>query len=451
MKGEKGASLLTIARQYFPLRPPIRTEDRRRKEDKYQEDLRRFLEEKKRDEISHYILRLAFCDSLDHQRYLLSHECELFRLRFNSLSADQVDIFLQNSRLNDKYEKVTDEEYKRLEGQLKTMEKLGRKRKDKSDGGANTSAAVSDGTYYKVPFEDVIELVRTRSVLIRGGVVYVPREHLDSLLQTTFREALQSALEVAGQLITRLNEEESDRLVPLLNEIAAASSFNMGGQNSGTSFTGAMDGLSLRLEDLDMVAPTAFPPCMSYMYRNLKEYHHLRHMGRVQFGLFLKGAGLTLDESLSFWSSHFAGKGIDKAKFDRAYSYNIRHHYGQEGKRADYPPLGCKNIIFSSVGAGEYHGCPFKHFDGDHLQAFLASIPGGSDPQINHASVTLAQQGHYGLACSQILHARFPTVEPASLAFDAHPHPNAFLTDALAAMQLGQQQQQQQQSVPKQP
>jgi DNA primase large subunit len=40
---------------------------------------------------------------------------------------------------------------------------------------------------------------------------------------------------------------------------------------------------------------------MKYAYDKLLANSHLKHFGRLQLGLFLKGAGLTLNESMHFW------------------------------------------------------------------------------------------------------------------------------------------------------
>jgi DNA primase large subunit len=70
---------------------------------------------------------------------------------------------------------------------------------------------------------------------------------------------------------------------------------------------------------------------MKTLHGALKKNHHLKHFGRLQYGLFLKGCGLTLEDSLAFWKSEFTKK-VDFEKFERNYAYNIRHSYGKEGR-----------------------------------------------------------------------------------------------------------------------
>jgi DNA primase large subunit len=49
----------------------------------------------------------------------------------------------------------------------------------------------------------------------------------------------------------------------------------------------------------------------------------------------LKVLGLSVEEAIIFWRKSFSGMTDDK--FNKEYKYNIRHSYGLEGRRANYP------------------------------------------------------------------------------------------------------------------
>ena len=53
------------------------------------------------------------------------------------------------------------------------------------------------------------------------------------------------------------------------------------------------------------LARRSMPLCMSNMYSKLVETHHLKHKARNQLGLFLKGIGLTVEESYAVWRGNF--------------------------------------------------------------------------------------------------------------------------------------------------
>ncbi len=47
---------------------------------------------------------------------------------------------------------------------------------------------------------------------------------------------------------------------------------------------------------------------MRHLHESLRKEHHLKHFGRLQYGLFLKSIGLTLDQAMKFWRSEFIKK-----------------------------------------------------------------------------------------------------------------------------------------------
>lgn len=52
---------------------------------------------------------------------------------------------------------------------------------------------------------------------------------------------------------------------------------------------------------------------MQHLHQSFRQNHHLRHGGRQQYGLFLKGIGLSLEEAMKFWKNEFT-KAIDGDK-----------------------------------------------------------------------------------------------------------------------------------------
>lgn len=127
----------------------------------------------------------------------------------------------------------------------------------------------------------------------------------------------------------------------------------------------------LSLLEIEHYAKNHYPLCMQMAHKHLTETSHLKHDGRLQYTLFLKGCGLTIEESLNFFKKKFS-KLTPEDKFEKEYAYNIRHSYGQEGKRVDYPPYNCRKIQNMKLpSAGETHGCPFKIFGEEKLKRVL--------------------------------------------------------------------------------
>lgn len=63
---------------------------------------------------------------------------------------------------------------------------------------------------------------------------------------------------------------------------------------------------------------------MKRLHVNLRSEHHLKHQARQQYGLFLKGAGLSLEEALVFWKSEFTKKmDSDKVKISKNYNNDL--------------------------------------------------------------------------------------------------------------------------------
>ncbi|XP_034041058.1 DNA primase large subunit [Thalassophryne amazonica] len=333
-------------------------------------------EKQRKDHISHFILRLAYCQSENLRRWFIQQEVELFRYRFCHLAAELKHEFLEQNNL--RYDKISDKDKEDLQEKL-----------------INSSFALSEvkvelQDFYKVPFQDALDLVRTRKVYLKAGYVYIPHQDIVTIVLNDFRTRLSKALAMTARSLPAVHSDE--RLQPLLTHLSHA--------YVGQDYSIQKNVGKISLEQIDSLSGKSFPLCMRHLHQSLRENHHLRHGGRMQYGLFLKGIGLSLEQALQFWRSEFIKGKVDADKFDKAYAYSIRHMYGKEGKRADYTPYSCMKVILSNPPSqGDHHGCPFRHSDPEllkqKLQHYKVSASGIS--QI----LELVKGMHYQLACQK--------------------------------------------------
>jgi DNA primase large subunit len=92
---------------------------------------------------------------------------------------------------------------------------------------------------------------------------------------------------MTARFLPRLDEDS--RLVPILNNLSQG--FLAGVPSEWC--TGPEDGKSegITAEMVDGLAKKHFPMCMRHLHQSLQRDHHLKHFGRLQYGLFLKVSG----------------------------------------------------------------------------------------------------------------------------------------------------------------
>uniref|UniRef100_A0A3B4A007 DNA primase large subunit n=1 Tax=Periophthalmus magnuspinnatus TaxID=409849 RepID=A0A3B4A007_9GOBI len=358
-------------------------------------------DKRRKDHISHFILRLAYCQTEDLRRWFIQQEVDIFRYRFNDLKPKHKLEFLHRNDLQ--YGTIGAEEKQTL------MDKL----VNSSYAGSGTK--VEDQDIYKVPFQDALDLVRTRKVYLKAGYVYIPHQDIVTIVLNDFRTRLSKAMALTARSLPIVHSDE--RLQPLLSHLSHA--------YVGQDYSIQKNVGKISLDQIDSLSGKSFPLCMRQLHQSLREHHHLRHGGRMQYGLFLKGIGLSLEQALQFWRSEFIRGKVDADKFDKQYAYSIRHIFGKEGRRADYTPYSCMKVILSNMPSqGDYHGCPFRHSDPELLKQklqFYKVSPSGISQILE-----LVKGMHYQLACQKYFELTH-NVEDANFSLN---HPNQYFIES---------------------
>lgn len=184
---------------------------------------------------------------------------------------------------------------------------------------------VDDGSDILVYFSHAPELVMRGRVRLEGGYFTLQEDHLVPVLVNVFRHYLTERMDI---LRTSTALQSDDRFTTFTIDIFAA---------SGKTAEQLRDILDCS------------PPCIGLIVKRMRRHRHLKHNDRQVLIRHLKECGLPVDNCIDFFRSNFS---CDQARFDREFVYLIRHNYGLEGKRADYPCYPCYRIM-------DMQACPF--------------------------------------------------------------------------------------------
>lgn len=362
---------------------------------------------KNKDIISHFVLRLVYCRTEELRRWFLQMETTLFRYRFRLETPEAQRMFMEECKLP--YKAITTAEFEAVK------DKLGQVARS-----LNQPLPNAESFFFKVPFEEVPELVSSRKIFLQRGHAYVPMGQIVAIVVSQFRSRLSKALVLTNRKWTSsIAEQEKHRLTPIVETLTTC--------YLGPDYSHSNDNAEISLKDLDNLANNSFPLCMRHLYLKVKEDHHLKHGGRMQLGLFLKAVGLKLEDALAFWRAEFSKK-VGVEKFDKEYAYSIRHNYGKEGKRTDYSPYSCQKIIMSTPGVGDHHGCPYRHFSEENLRAMLGKV-GISAREVDDI-IHKARERHYQVACTMT----FEAVHACSCDTGIN-HPNQYFKESQKVLQ----------------
>jgi DNA primase large subunit len=384
--------------------------------------LRRCLPEHDRlkDRLSHSILCVAYSRTADLQRWFVQQEDRLFKHHFNALGLEGRTGTMCLLR-GAEWTAITKDEYTAIEKKLMAVFG-GRNMNINENSYSNANAehfykCKDPWTHiYTVRFEEVSVLVGRRQVFLDRGDAYVLSRDLDAIASGSFCERLSRKLKRMQEDFYETVYQERERLGPLLMSLPdsyASLSLRAVGLEEG----------SVGLQELPAVMEAFAPLCMRESYKKLRGGHRHKYRARMQLNLFFKAIGVTLDEVLVLWRTEFMkGKGgMSADTFQKQYSYNFRHQYGQEGSRIKYRPFCCQEVIHSSLDTSRTTGCPYKTYRPADIEDALRGMCLKSE--VVKKVLEKAGEGEYQVACTHVLRARHGECGDVE-------HPNQYFIEA---------------------
>jgi DNA primase large subunit len=387
---------------------------------KFTANTQRYTEERtaflRRDTISHFIMRLAFCKTRDSRDWLMKQEQRLFALRFESLQQKAKERFIADSGLQVK-------KFENGSGGL-TVSELGYVTAGAKIWGNSSSGPTYETNFYELAFHDVHpSLIARRAVVIEGGRAYVPSSALTLIIAGRFKEKLSAALDVACRGLPRaLSDPQVGRFLKLLQDNGMQLLVGKASSSPGDPEE------KLSLATFEEVFPRSLPPCMRALVQYQRETKkHLKHAGRLQLRPFLKDAGFTYEESHEFWRRELSrDPTVDGIAYEKNYAYDIDHAYKKKGGHQGQNPFGCAKLInFPNPAPGQLHGCPFRHLEMRNLKQMLYTwkIP---EDRISKIEKLVTNGKHFQIACIEY----FEAMHPGSTGDGVGNHPNTFFNES---------------------
>lgn len=357
------------------------------------------------DLMSHLLCRFAFCMNDKWRKWFIRVEEILLRAKYVALRdragpAMIATLLTQNGL---PCEPVTEENAPPKLAQYIELLKA-------RSGSAQANFTAAD--FVSVPLGLATRLVRDRQVLMHRGSAILQYSQAHEVFLAVYRTQLARGLHDAFQLRNKNDavagdEDPNSSLMLMLD--AFLSRFVAEPQDHLKEMTSGV----VRHQDVAALAQTHFPLCMRRVDVAMREQAHLRHNGRLMYGLFLKAIGLSMEDSMQLFSNVMTvkGGGSVEAFAKSSYGYNVRYNYGKEGKKTNYSSFSCATVIGlpPMTGGADCHGCPF-HFrdEGALRQALAKEYPNPYGPELPKVKampsaieeiVQDAKDQHYTRAC----------------------------------------------------
>ena len=310
---------------------------------------------RRKDVVSHYVCRMSCCSDTSLRAKFCDYESKILIMRIAMLEPRElIDII------------------KAIEGKFAGKEEIHQIKEDEMKKKAHLiygalrykTSKIEEWTplVWKMPLRLCGFLLDRRECYVEGGFLYVDCSLLKKIATKMYYRYLQEGLKSLETVIRGILDDDNSNQYRTFIETAPSLINKVSAMPDDLKET-------INLNNLPFFAKQSFPPCMLNLHNHITKDKHLKHGGRLQLLLFLKGCGLTMEDNGKFWRAHYK-KGVQESD-EKQLQYTVKHSYGAEGKKTNYSPYTCHKIINSKVGSGEHHGCPFKHFGTEELRGFL--------------------------------------------------------------------------------